>query len=313
MKSKDKQSEIRRAGGFFIFLSLSAIAWLMVKLSDDYTITLKFNAKFIDTPANQIIRNEEYPIEATVVASGFKLLNYYLVPQKSREITVSLKNAKYKILSDNRYTIGNAMVKESIADFLEISVNDVALSQSDYVFTMYKLAAKRVKVILQTDLTFRSQYNLYGEPTVTPDSITIYGAFNTLKDYDHINTIVVSEKNVREDINKHVAIQQEEDIYFDLNEVEVNIDVEKFTESEVTLPINTLGINNITIFPNKAKVKYIVAMKDYPNINTMSFNIEIDTTDFKTQELLPLKVAVYPNNTSIIGIIPEKVEYLMTK
>jgi len=313
MKFSDKNPKINSLIGLLIFCSISAFAWLMVKLSDNYTITLKFNTKFIDTPANQIIRNEEYPIEATVVAPGFNLLNYYLVPHKSREITVSLKDMKYKILSDNRYSVGGNLIKEAVADFLEINVNDVALPQTDYVFTMYKLASKRVKVNLLTDLTFKSQYNIYGEPTVSPDSITIFGAYNIIRDYEYVNTRTVVKRGVIDDIREFADIQLDDDIYSDVKKVEVDIDVEKFTESEVTLPINTLGVNNLVIFPDRAKIKYIVALKDYPNINDLAFNLEIDTTNFKKQDLLPVRVAIYPNNTSIIGIIPDKVEYLVTE
>lgn len=313
MKSTDKNSNINRFGGFLIFLSVAALSWLVMKLSNDYTITLKFNAKFSDAPASRIIPQKDYPIDATVTASGFKLLKYYFKPTNSRNINVTLKDAKYKILSDNRYSVGNTLIKESIADFLEINIYNIELPQADYIFTMNKLASKRVKVNLQTDISFKSQYNIYGEPSVSPDSITIFGSYHDIKDLQFVNTQTIAMKNVVDDINESVDLKFEDETYAEIKKVDVNIRVEKFTEAEMTLPINTLGVNNLVIFPDKAKIKYIVALDDYPNISTMSFNIEIDTTNFKTSEFLPLKPAVYPNNTSIIGIYPDKVEYLMTK
>ncbi|MCQ2603347.1 MAG: hypothetical protein MJ193_05410, partial [Clostridia bacterium] len=154
----------------------------MMKLSDDYTITLKFNANFSDAPASRIIQQKDYPIDATVTATGFKLLKYYFKPSNSRNLIVSLKDAKYKILSDNRYSVGNTLIKESIADFLEINIYNIELPQADYIFTMNKLASKQVKVKLQTDINFKSQYNIYGEPAVSPDSITIFGSYDDIKD-----------------------------------------------------------------------------------------------------------------------------------
>lgn len=284
-----------------------------MKLSNDYTITLKFNAKFSDAPASRIVPQKDYPIDATVTASGFKLLKYYFKPTNSRNINVTLKDAKYKILSDNRYSVGNTLIKESIADFLEINIYNIELPQADYIFTMNKLASKRVKVNLQTDISFKSQYNIYGEPSVSPDSITIFGSYDDIKDLQFVNTQTIAMRNVVDDINESVDLKFEDETYAEIKKVDVNIRVEKFTEAEMTIPINTLGVNNLVIFPDKAKIKYIVALDDYPNISTLSFNIEIDTTNFKTLEFLPLKPAVYPNNTSIIGIYPDKVEYLMTK
>ncbi|MDO5342694.1 MAG: hypothetical protein Q4F69_09645 [Bacteroidia bacterium] len=313
MKSTDKNSNINRFGGFLIFFSVAALSWIVMKLSNDYTITLKFNAKFSDAPASRIVPQKDYPIDATVTASGFKLLKYYFKPTNSRNINVTLKDAKYKILSDNRYSVGNTLIKESIADFLEINIYNIELPQADYIFTMNKLASKRVKVNLQTDISFKSQYNIYGEPSVSPDSITIFGSYDDIKDLQFVNTQTIAMRNVVDDINESVDLKFEDETYAEIKKVDVNIRVEKFTEAEMTIPINTLGVNNLVIFPDKAKIKYIVALDDYPNISTLSFNIEIDTTNFKTLEFLPLKPAVYPNNTSIIGIYPDKVEYLMTK
>lgn len=313
MRASDENTSLGRFGGLMIFIGIAALLWLVIKLSDDYAESVRFKVRFTDTPANLITTDKDYSVEATVTAQGFKLLNYHLRSFRLREITVSLKDMKYKILSDNRYSIGSTAMKEAIADVLEINAGDVEPTQTDYVFTMYRLASKRVKVNIMTDLSFRSQYNIYGEPTVTPDSITIYGAFNILKDYEHVNTQTITRKNVTDDIEESVGLQLDADINADIKKVDVVIDVEKFTESEVTIPINTLGISNMVIFPPQAKVKYIVSLDDYSNISQVSFNIEVDTTNFITKEFLPTRLVVYPNNTSIIGIYPDKVEYLITQ
>lgn len=313
MQSRDNKYNINHFGGFLICLCLSALTWFIVKLSDDYTINLQLQIRFTDAPANQIIHTKGYPIDVTIQAEGFKLLKYKLFSNKSRRFDVPLSEVKYKNINESNYSISSTTVKDLISNYLQINISNIELTQTEYLFTMYKLASKRVKVSLLTDISFNSQYNLYGEPSVTPDSITIYGAYNSLKDYDYINTQLVARKNVKNDINTSVPIQLNEEIFSDTKKVDVYINVEKYTESEVTLPINTLGINNLILFPDKAKVKYIVALKDYSNISTMSFNVEIDTTNFRTKDLLPIRVAVYPNNTTIIGIEPEKVEYLMTK
>lgn len=118
-------------------------------------------------------------------------------------------------------------------------------------------------------------------------------------------------RNLKSDVSKSVGLQLDDDVFSETKEVEVFIDVEKFTESEVTIPINTLNISNIHLFPDEVKIRYIVAMKDYSNISNMSFNVEIDTTDFRNKDRIPLRLAVSPSNTKVTNISPSEVNYIM--
>lgn len=313
MKTENNTDNLKKISRVFLFFCLSAFFWLMMKLSDEYTVTLKFNMKFIEQPVNQTVPDSQNSIEATLVTTGFRLLNYYIIPKKSREIEISLKEIKYKKIDDDKYSIRAMPIREHIANFMEINENDVSIKEDDIVFTMYRHASKRVKVVPQTNIAFESQFNMYGEPSVSPDSITISGALNTIKDIYFVNTDAITMKNVRNNITKKVGLQLDDDVYSDTDEVLVSIDVEKFTESEVTIPINTLNINNIHLFPADVKIRFIVAMKDYFNISRMSFDVEIDTLDIINKELLPLRLVVSPNNTKVIGIAPSEVEYILKK
>jgi len=313
MKENNDKSRLKSFSGMIVFFCMAAFLWLTIKLSGNYTVNLPFKIFLTEQPANQIIPNNDRLISATVEATGFKLLNYYFVSRDSREINVSLKESKYKKNGDDRYSMNTNYIKDYIANFMEISTNEISLSESEFEFTMYKLASKRVKVLPQTQLVFESQYNYYGNPTVMPDSITINGAYNTIRDINHVYTQVVAEKNVNGNFKVATGIQLDDDVYSDTEEVEVNVRVEKYTESEVIVPINTLNISRLNLFPDKVSVRYVVALNDYPNVNSLSFDIEIDTTDFGRKALLPLRLAGYPTNTTIISVTPKEVEYVLTK
>lgn len=313
MKENNDKSRLKSFSGMIVFFCMAAFLWLTIKLSGNYTVNLPFKIFLTEQPANQIIPNNDRLISATVEATGFKLLNYYFVSRDSREINVSLKESKYKKNGDDRYSMNTNYIKDYIANFMEISTNEISLSESEFEFTMYKLASKRVKVLPQTQLVFESQYNYYGNPTVMPDSITINGAYNTIRDINHVYTQVVAEKKVNGNFKVATGIQLDDDVYSDTKEVEVNVRVEKYTESEVIVPINTLNISRLNLFPDKVSVRYVVALNDYPNVNSLSFDIEIDTTDFGRKELLPLRLAGYPTNTTIISVTPKEVEYVLTK
>lgn len=313
MKTNNDKSGLKKISAVFLFTCISALMWLIIKLSNNYIVTLPFNIEIIEQPVNQTLPENNYSIEAAIEASGYKLLNYYLRPERLRGIVVSLKDTKYKKTEDDKYSFATVTVKELIANLMKINANEVSVKENDFIFTMYRLASKRVKVVPKTNISFDSQFNFYGEPSVTPDSITISGAYNTIKDIYFVNTNTLTKRNVRSSLSQSVGLQLDDDVFSETKEVEISIEVEKFTESEVTIPINTLNISNIYLFPNEVKIRYIVAMKDYSNISNLSFNVEIDSTDFRNRDRLPLKLVVSPSNTKVTSISPSEVNYIMTK
>jgi len=170
-----------------------------------------------------------------------------------------------------------------------------------------------VKIVPETSLLFERQFNYYGEPTSTPDSIIIYGTVDDVNRTKFIKTETVTRKNVNQNIVAKAKIDLDEKLKTDITEVEVSVNVEKYTESEVVIPITIPGNVKMHLYPDKVSVRYIVAMKDYPIINSMSFKAIVDTTDIFFNDMLPVELVLSPNNTQIIGIDPKEVEYIIVK
>jgi len=99
----------------------------------------------------------------------------------------------------------------------------------------------------------------------------------------------------------------------DIEEVEISVNVEKYTESEVVIPIEIPDNLNMHLYPSKVSVRYIVAMKDYAIINQLSFKAIADTTDMYLNDVLPVKLVLSPNNTQLISLNPREVEYIIVQ
>lgn len=292
---------------------IATLLWLIIKLTLVYTVTEPFAIKFTDIPADQIIPNENYHVEASMTTTGFKLLNYYRRTPKNRVIVLSLKDINYKKTSFETYSYSKRYLEEQIAEFISATTNDVQIADEQQYFVMSKLASKRVKIMPKTNLVFDRQYNYYGEPFSIPDSATIFGALKDIENIQYLPTEIISQKNVNQSINTRAKLAVKENVQCDINEVEVVVNVEKYTEAEVEVPIIIPDGIQLHLFPNKAKVRYVVAMKDYPIINDLSFKVSIDTDDIFINETLPVKLLLYPNNTQILSINPTEVEYIVVQ
>lgn len=299
--------------GMIICIIIAALLWIIIKLTVEYTVTEPFAIRFTDIPADQIIQNENYRVEATMTTTGFKLMNYYLKAPKNREIQLSLKDINYKKINFETYSYSKRYLEEKIAEFISATTNEVQVADELQYFVMSKLASKKVKVLPQTSLDFDRQYNYYGEPIAIPDSATIFGASKDIQDIQYLQTEVVNKKNVNQNIETNAKLALKDNIQCDINEVEIVVNVEKYTEAEVEVPITIPDDTQLHLFPNKVKIRYIVAIKDYPIINDISFKVTIDPEGIFLNETLPVKLLLYPNNTQIISINPEEVEYIVVQ
>lgn len=312
--AKDEQNQgFRRFSGMIVFILVAGLLWLIIKLSDTYTVTVPFAIHYVDIPASQLIQENDQEVNATVTTSGFNLLNYYFVRKPYRKVEISLKESKYRKTDNHQYSYSSRIVEEKIGDFFATSSTDIHINDDIQYFTMSRLASKRVKIVPATDINFEKQYNFYGEPIASPDSITIYGAVDDVNKTRDVHTMVITRKNVNQNIETSAKLDLDENLHADIEEVEVSINVEKYTEAEITVPISIPQNLNMHLYPNKASVRYIVAMKDYAIINSMSFMAEVDTTNIYFNDVLPVNLVLYPNNTQIISINPKEVEYIIVQ
>jgi len=312
--AKEEQSHgLRRFSGMVVFILIAGLLWLIIKLSDTYTVTVPFAIHYVDIPASQLVLDNDQEVHATVTTTGFKLLNYYFKTPKNRKIEISLKDAKYKQTENRTYSYSSRIIVETIAEFLASNVGDIQLTEDVQYFNMSRLASKKVKIVPETSFLFDKQYNYYGEPTSTPDSIMIYGAVEDVNMTKEVRTKVITRKNVHQNVETRAKIDLDDKLRADIDEVEVSVNVEKYTESEVVIPIEIPGDIKVHLYPNKASVRYIVAMKDYAIINNLSFKALVDTSDMFFNEVLPINLVLYPNNTQILSINPKEVEYIIVQ
>jgi len=297
--------------GMIFCMIISALLWIIIKLTLVYTVTEPFAIRFTDIPADQTIQNDNLSVEATMTTTGFKLLNYYLRAPKNRMIELSLKDINYKKANFETYSYSKRYLEEKIAEFISATASEVQIADELQYFVMSKLASKKVKIYPRTDLNFEKQYNYYGEPFTIPDSATVFGAINDIEGIQYLQTEVISRKNVNRSIETSAKLAINENVQCDVSEVKVVANVEKYTEAEVEVPITIPGDIILHLFPNKVKIRYIVAIKDYPIINDISFKVSIDPEDVFINETLPVKLELFPNTTQIISINPEEVEYLV--
>lgn len=294
------------------FVALAAFLWIVIKLSDTYTETNTFTVIFSDAPADKVIHDDTHTIKVTMTATGFKLLNFYIRIAPKRQVTVSLKEDPYSYVKDNEYSFNPAIIAEDIAAFLETGPSDVTVSEDEITFIMDDLEHKKVPVTPDLRMSFVQQYNTYSLPVVVPDSIDIYGSKGLIEKLLSVKTEPITLKNVNKDVNVEALVDLgDEHLNSDIKKVKIFIDVEKYTENSTEIIIDQAVNSNLRLFPDRVTVRYMVALKDFLNINSLSFKAEVDTFNINAKDHLAVGLTQHPINTKIIGVEPSEVEYII--
>jgi hypothetical protein len=300
---------------FLLFLSLSFLFWMLIKLSKNYTATIKVNLTYVDLPENKMLQADPIStIKVTINSGGFRLLKYTF---SNRDVTLSLKNIKKKN-SAIFYYLGSDIIKDIEDSF---SKADVKYIEPDTLyFSLGKSISKKVKVEPNLSIQYKSGYNLLGSLKIDPEYITISGPEAQVSSVNLLTTEPIQLNNISDSINKNIAIAKIKDlnkINYSAELINVRGKVEKFTEMSLEVPFRILNApsNRIKTFPNKVKIVFQIGLSDFNRVTEGDFDLVCDFSKVKIDEVnyLVPEVLNKPNIVKEIKIIPNKIEFLIEK
>lgn len=315
IKQKSERKNQRSFFTFFIFLIISTAAWFLVKLSEDYSTQTSFRLRFADVPTDQWVSSDEQSVNLSLNTDGFHTLRYKMIREPYRFVTISLSEVPYHRENGNTYSFSSQYVAEKVAERLDVNAADITMNDGVIYFTMDPLKSKVVPVAFRPDLKMQRQYGLYGIPTIDPATVTIYGPEEIIDTVRAVRTVMVSKTNVSESFSESVPLDMLGGrIRCNTKEVRVTVEVEKYTEKDIEIPIRVADNPKLRFFPETLSVKCLVAMKDYATIVPEDFTVAIDKEQLEAlQPLLDVRLASWPNTIQILSTHPDKVEYLIVQ
>lgn len=300
---------------FLVFLILSTALWLLIKLSENYTTQTTFRVALSEVPADKWISSPEQTIKLSMDIDGFHTLKHEMIRESKREVTIPLSEVPYRLENGTTYSFGTQYVAEQIADILGINASDITMNESRVYFNMEPLKSKVVPVRLRSDIKTQRQYDVYGIPILEPSSITAYGPEEVIDTLKSVSTVMLSKNNADQDFSETVALDLPEGkIQSNTKSVKVSINVVKFTETDIKVPISTPDSLKLRLFPEEMTVKCLVAIKDYASVVPENFRVEPDMEQLKTrQPLLDLHLVIWPQHIQVLETSPDKVEYIIVE
>ena len=298
---------------FLIFLVISTAAWFLVKLSEDYVTQTTFRLQLKEMPADKWISSDEQSVKMSLNIDGFHTLRYKMI--RDRFVSIPLNEVSYRLENGNIYSFSSQYVAERVAEKLGINASDITMNDAKIYFTMEVLKSKVVPIVLHSDITTARQYDIYGIPMLDPSSVTIYGPQEVIDTIKTVRTEPLTMNNVSQTFSAIVPLDLlEGKLHSNVKEVKAEVQVEKYTEMDIEVPIQATDSLKLRFFPETMSVKCLVAMRDYASITPESFKVAVDKQQLKAmQPLLDVSLASWPPTVQILSTRPDKVEYLIVQ
>ena len=313
IKQKVERTNKHSAFTFLIFLVISTAAWFLVKLSENYVTQTTFRLQMEEVQADKWISSDDQSVKMSLNIDGFHTLRYKMI--RDRVVTIPLNEVSYRLENGNTYSFSSQYVAEKVAEKLNINASDITMNDAMIYFTLDALKSKVVPVVLQSNVTTARQYDIYGIPTLDPSSVTVYGPQEVIDTIKTVRTEPLIMNNVSQNFNATLPLDLLGGrIHSNVKEVKAEVQVEKFTEMDVEVPIKMTDSLKMRFFPETMTVKCLVAMRDYASITPENFTVAVDKQQLKAmQPLLDVRLASWPPTVQILSTRPDKVEYLIVQ
>jgi len=311
LKIKNKNTII-----FLISIGISTFMWLLIKLSKEYEIIVSIPVEYENMPADKIlIKAADSIIRLSLTDNGFDLIGSRITAA-SNPLILDAEKFRIKKLSKDKtkyYVLSNAFYDLLKAKFSS-STKIATLKPDSLILIFEKLASKKVQVRSNIHIELASQYQFSSPLKLSPDSITIFGSANQISGINSLQTVEKEFKDLESNISEELALIIPENIRLEAESVKLNINIEKFTEASVKVPLQTPFIQNkqIKIFPNQVQIKFAISLEDYHQLKADQFTV-IGKEDSLSVGKLNISLTKFPEHIRVIDYSPKMAEFIIIK
>lgn len=301
------------ARGFLFFLLLTSILATLIKLSKSYEISRSLSVEVTDLPLDRTVSSIiPKTLEVEAETTGFSLLRNTFNGQKLRVPFDELET-----VSSGSFIFTPLEHKNTIQRSLASKALIVSIKPKKVAVRIDSLASKRVIVIPQTSISYATGYSAANNVISEPDSITIVGPSEILKEIELVNTRKLDKNEVNESIKMLIGIDKDSissKVKLSQDEVIIEQRVSRFTEGAVTVPITILNDkdNKLKILPKTVQIVYKVALDDFETIRASDFLVTCDYNKISTsRDYLALKIERQPITISGARLATKQAKYII--
>jgi YbbR domain-containing protein len=303
---------------FSVFLLISASIWLLNALSENYTSVIEYPLVYTDYPEDKVFVGEmPRHLDLQINAHGYALLRYKIF---RKPVPISFKISAFNLNrgedSSSSYIL-TRYLKDQIASQLPAELQLLEIKPDTLHFQFAGRVTRMVKIKSDFQFTIEKQFTIRDEIKLSPDSVEVTGPDLILDTLDYVYTERVDLGELTRNYIDKVRLNRMTDLKYGVSKVNCSIELERFTELQVMIPIKVLNLPDsilLQTFPSAIKLNCRVGLSKYEGIDDYPFRAVVDyeKIDEGTTEL---EVSIQNLPLYLLGYeyYPRSVEFLKSR
>ncbi len=297
---------------FVFFVFLSSIFWLENTLNEVYEADIVVPVELTGVPNNVVITTDiQDSLHVTIRDKGLAIWRY------KRQ-----KNRKSIIVDYSSHTVRNGkgtIVTSSLSKYIYpiFKSSQIVSIKPEYIDFYYSDGNYTTIPVNFAGNVTPSQMCYLSEVRFEPDSVKAIASTEILEQIKHATITPINIKNFSDTMVMKVALAPTKAVKFVPSEVTVTLYPDVYTEDEANIPITCLNLpadKRLITFPSKARVRYVVGLKNIRNVSLQDFSVEADYNELIKQSNsrhCRLVLKSFPQNVNSAKLINPDVEYLI--
>jgi len=301
---------------FFICLLISVFIWFSIKLSKEYNTSVKHSVEYSNFPQDKVLINSPPAnVYLQVKGQGTELIKS-IINEPSQPLQINLDDIELEKTGEHSYVseVPSVWFLSQIARQSQYYEKLVDIKPDTLLFRFEDLKFKKVPVTIRLDYKLGDQVWLRKPVTVNPDSVVVSGIISAVDTVSSVPTRKTDLGLVKEQINKRIKLKEFSSQFLnsEVDSVSITLASEKYTESQVTIPIhaNTPEGTALKAFPERVTITFRVSLENYERVDSSMFRAAVNYQPGKGQ-FLKIEIVRAPNFVRINEIEPKEIEYIL--
>jgi hypothetical protein len=303
---------------FSIFLLISASIWFLNALSKNYTSVLEYPLVYTDFPEDKVFVGElPGHLDLQINAHGYALIRYRMF---RKPVPISFDVSDYNLSrrqdSSSAYIL-TRYLKDHISRQLPTELQLLEIKPDTLYFQFADKVTRMLKIQADFNYTIVNQFTIKDGIMLTPDSVEVTGPDLIL---DTLAFIYTERQDLGELTKKYedkVRLSQKPDLTYNISRVDCSIELERFTELQVSVPIEVLNLPDsilLQTFPSSININCKIGLSKYDRIESYPFRAVVDYEKIEERvQTLSVSIQNLPEYLLSYEYYPKTVEFLKSR
>ncbi|MBP5506026.1 MAG: hypothetical protein J6X89_08005 [Bacteroidales bacterium] len=259
---------LRNLGNDWVVLIFSLLlafsVWFIHGMSLKYMVPMKFKVTMytdLEGYAGESSSDDVLVIRAT--GTGFSIIGLRRSANVARSMHINVPGNKLRPISGeaNLFEVYTRDLTEELYQVLGSNITINSFDTEKLTFRLTPRTHKKVPVMLQKDISCKSQYMIASEEVLKPDSVAVYGDVSILENIAAVETEKVYFFNADAPLDGKVKIKPVKGAEMSASETEYHIDVVRYIELTAEVSFSPAGVPsgvNMMMIPSSGTVRYRV-------------------------------------------------------